>query len=50
MPAVHRLVGTFDLDGDGGLAFFADWDLFVVAFDRLAVRGGGVSGEFWKWV
>ena len=50
MPAIHRLIGTFDLDGDGGLAFFADWDLFVVAFDRLAARGGlvGSVGNVFK--
>lgn len=36
MSAVHWLVGTFDFDGDGGLAFLADGDLFVVAFDGLA--------------
>ena len=41
MAAVHGLVGAFDLDGYGGLAFFADGDLFVVAFDGLAVRGKG---------
>ena len=39
VPAVHGLVGSFDLDGDGRLAFFADGDLFVVALDGLA--GGG---------
>ncbi len=44
MAAVHGLIGTFDLDGDGGLAFLADWDLFVVAFDRLA-RSGGLVGS-----
>lgn len=37
MAAVHGLVGTFDLDGYGGLAFLADGDLFVVALDGLAV-------------
>ncbi len=51
MAAVHGLIGPFDLDGDGGLAFFADGDLFVVAFDGLAVAGlvgsfgNGVKGE-----
>ena len=39
MAAVHGLIGPFDFDGDGGLAFFADGDLFVVAFDGLAVKG-----------
>ncbi len=33
VAAVHGLVGAFDFHGDGGLAFFADGDLFVVAFD-----------------
>ncbi len=37
MSAVHGLVGTFDLYGHGGLALFADGDLFVVAFDGLTV-------------
>ena len=55
MPAIHGLIGPFDLDRDRGLALFADGDLFVVAFDGLAVvglvggfgnglEGGGKSG------
>ncbi len=38
MSAVDRLVRTFDLDGDGGLAAFYHGDLLVVALDRLAVK------------
>ena len=37
MSAVHWLVGTFDFDGDGGLAFLANGDLLVVPFDGLTV-------------
>jgi hypothetical protein len=33
VPTVHGLVGAFNFDGDGGLALFADCDLFVVALD-----------------
>lgn len=36
MAAVDGLVGTFDFDGDRGLACFADGDLFVVALDGCA--------------
>jgi hypothetical protein len=33
VATVHGLVGSFDFDGDGGLALFADGNLFVVALD-----------------
>lgn len=33
MATVDRLVGAFDLDGDGGLAALYHGDLFVVALD-----------------
>lgn len=46
MAAVRGLVGAFDLDGDGGLAAFADGDLFVVALDGLAVWGSVSLGIF----
>jgi len=46
VAAVRGLVGAFDLDGDGGLASFADGDLFVVALDGLAVGWGSVSLAF----
>jgi hypothetical protein len=39
MATVHGLVGAFDFDGDGGLALFADLDLFVVALDGGANCG-----------
>lgn len=38
LSTVERLVGPFDLDGDRGLALFADGDLLVVAFDGGAMR------------
>lgn len=41
LPAVHRLVRAFDLDGHGRLALFADGNLFVVSFDGLAAGGSG---------
>lgn len=37
VPAVHGLVGPFDLDGHRRLAALADGDLLVVALDGLAV-------------
>lgn len=37
MPTVDRLVGTFDFDSDGGLAPLYHGNLFVIAFDGLAV-------------
>lgn len=39
LAAVERLVGAFDLNGYGGLSFFADGDLFVVALDGGARVG-----------
>jgi hypothetical protein len=38
LSAVHWLVAALDLDGDGGLAFLADGDLFVIAFDARTVN------------
>ena len=43
MSAVHGLIGAFDFYRNGGLAFFADGDLFMVALDGLAVVGGLVG-------
>lgn len=46
VAAVEGLVGALDLDGDRGLALFADLDLLVVALDGgtvvilLALRNG----------
>ena len=37
VAAVHGLIWAFDLDGDRGLALFADLDLLVVALDAGAV-------------
>jgi hypothetical protein len=33
VSTVHGLIGSFDFDGDGGLSFFANGDLFVVTLD-----------------
>jgi hypothetical protein len=33
LAAIHGLIGAFDLDGNGGLAAFADLDGLVVALD-----------------
>ncbi len=49
VAAVHGLVGAFDLDGDRGLALFADGDLFVVALDGLAGWVWIVLG-LWIWI
>lgn len=38
LTAVHGLIAAFDLDGDGGLALFANGELFVIAFDTSAVK------------
>jgi len=37
MATVDGLVGAFDLDRDGGLACFANGNLFVVALDGCTV-------------
>lgn len=34
LTAVHRLVGSFDLDGDGRLALLANLDRLVVTLNR----------------
>jgi len=49
VAAVHGLVGALDLDGDRGLALFADGDLFVVALDGLAGWVWIVLG-LWIWI
>lgn len=43
MAAIHGLVGSLNLDGDGGLAALADGDLLVVALDGGAVGGRDTS-------
>ena len=37
LTSIHGLIWTFDLDGNGGLTFFADGYLLVITFDGRSV-------------